>query len=76
MENKSDALEIMDNHCHVCFLEPIEDTIRGFKAEAKELGLSGLAVLSCPRTGKRESGSGPDLLENLKGLYLKECVRL
>ena len=76
MKNKNDDLKIIDNHCHFNFLEPIEDTVRGFKAEAKELGLSGLAVLSCPRTGKRESGSGPDLLENLKGLYLKERMRI
>ena len=63
-------IPVFDNHCHVCFPEPIEDTQRGFERYIQELGISALGILSAPRV--RHTGMDVDILENLKVLYLKE----
>lgn len=73
MDLKNDDLEIFDNHCHVIFKEPVEDTLNGFEQEAKELGISRYAILGCPRSGKYKE---PMVLENLKCLYLKERMSI
>lgn len=59
-----------DNHCHVCFPELIENTKRGFETHIEKLGLTGIGLLSCPRTS--HTGQEVDVLENLKILYLKD----
>lgn len=63
-------IPVMDNHCHVCFPEPIEDTVQGFESHIQELGISALGILSAPRVS--HTGMDVDILENLKVLYLKE----
>lgn len=68
---RRDDFEIFDIHCHVNFPQKIEETLEGFKERIKELNLDKMCILACPRTGKRENGI-VDILENLKGLYLKE----
>ena len=61
-----------DNHCHVCFPELIENTKRGFETHIEKLGLTGIGLLSCPRTS--HTGQEVDVLENLKILYLKQLI--
>lgn len=63
-------IPVFDNHCHACFPEPIEETLRGFEKHVQELGISTLGLLSAPRTS--HTGMDLDILENLKMLYLKE----
>lgn len=67
-------INILDNHCHVCFPEPIEDTVKGFEKVIKELQISELGLLSCPRSS--HSGVELDILENVKVLYIKERLSI
>ena len=61
---------IFDNHCHICFPELIDSTVQGFESHIKNLQLTEIGLLSCPRTS--HTGQEVDYLENLKVLYLKE----
>lgn len=63
-------MRILDNHCHVAFPEPIEDTVKGFEKVIQELQISEIGLLSIPRTS--HTGVELDILENLKMLYIKE----
>lgn len=63
-------IPVFDNHCHVCFPEPIDDTLRGFENHIRELGISTFGILSAPRVS--HNGVELDILENLKVLYLKD----
>ena len=67
-------IPILDNHCHVCFPEPIDDTLQGFESYVRELGISALSILSAPRVA--HTGMKLDILENLKVLYLKERMSI
>ena len=63
-------MKILNNHCHVCFPEPIEDTVKGFEKVIDELQIDEIGVLSAPRGC--HTGVELDILENLKMLYIKE----
>lgn len=63
-------IPVLDNHCHICFPEPIDDTLNGFESHVRELGISALSILSAPRV--THTGMELDILENLKVLYLKD----
>ena len=67
-------INILDNHCHVCFPEAIDDTVRGFEKVIEELHISEIGLLSCPLSS--HSGVEVDILENLKVLYIKECLSI
>ena len=73
MENKDNVLQIFDNHCHVRFIQPIDETLEGFEKEAKELGISRYAILACPSLGNDKE---PMILENLKCFYLKDRMSI
>lgn len=63
-------IPVLDNHCHICFPEPISVTLQGFEGYIRKLNLSALSLLSAPRAS--HTGVKVDILENLKVLYLKE----
>ena len=67
-------ITIMDNHCHVAFPEPIEDTVKGFEKAIDELQINAISVLSLPRCC--HTGVELDILENLKMLYIKEKLSI
>ena len=68
-------IKIIDNHCHICFPEPIEDTVKGFEREIDELQIDGIGLLSAPRV-ESHTGVKVDILENLKVLYIKERLSI
>lgn len=78
MEYESRSLRndipVFDNHCHVCFPEPIDVTLQGFENYIHKLNLSALGILSAPRV--HHTGVEVDILENLKVLYLKERLSI
>lgn len=71
-ENKKfkENFEILDNHCHVCFSLPIDETLEGFRKYTTELGISKIGILSCPATD--HAAKEVDVLENLEALYIKD----
>lgn len=68
-------IKIIDNHCHICFPEPIENTVKGFEKEIDELELDEIGLLSAPRV-ESHTGVKVDILENLKVLYIKERLSI
>ncbi len=64
-------IKIVDNHCHICFPESIDDTVKGFEKEICELQIDEIGLLSAPRV-ESHTGVKVDILENLKVLYIKE----
>lgn len=64
------ALYVLDNHCHVSFPQPIEESFDGYLYWFRELGISEAGMLSCPVSSHNETGM--DVLENMKILYLKD----
>ena len=78
MEYESRSLRndipVFDNHCHVCFPNPIDVILQGFENYIRELNLSALSILSGPRSS--HSDVEVDILENLKVLYLKERLSI
>lgn len=65
-----ERIPVMDNHCHLCFAQPIDESLRDYEHLAKRLSLSHINLLSCPSSSHSENGM--DILENLKILYLKD----
>lgn len=64
------SMTVMDNHCHICFAQPIEESLRDLEALLERLSISEIGLLACPLTSHCENGL--DILENLKVLYLKD----
>ena len=64
----------MDNHCHLCFPEPIDQSLRGMEEVLKKLSISRIGLLSVPRSSHNEPCH--DILENLKVLYIKDRLSL
>ena len=61
---------VLDNHCHVCFPQPIKDSCNDYQALFDQLGIREAALLSCPASGHNDTSM--DVLENMKVLYLKD----
>lgn len=68
------AIPVLDHHCHICFAQPIEDSLRDYESLFSRLGIHRAALLACPDSSHAESGV--DILENLKMLYLKERLSI
>ncbi len=64
----------MDNHFHLCFPQPLEDSLKGFEALCAQLSISRLGLLSVPRSDHNDPYH--DILENLKVLYIKDRLSL
>ena len=64
------SLYVLDNHCHVSFPQPIEESYSDYSRLFRELGICEAALLSCPPSGHGETPM--DVLENMKVLYLKD----
>ncbi len=63
-------IPVMDNHCHVCFPEPITESLENYRQLFAQLGIRQAGLLSCPASSHNKVGV--DVLENMKMLYLKE----
>jgi len=68
------SIPVMDNHCHVCFPEPINESLAGYESLFRRLSVGRANLLSCPSSSHAEDGM--DVLENLKILYLKERLSI
>ncbi len=64
------SIPVLDNHCHICFPQPINQSLTDYEALFNRLAVSRAGLLSCPSSSHTENGVDP--LENLKILYLKE----
>ena len=67
-------LPVLDNHCHLCFPQPIEESLDDYEALFSKLGIREAALLACPVSGHNENGY--DVTENLKILYLKDKMNV
>lgn len=67
-------IPVMDNHCHVCFPEPIDDSLRNYESLFHKLSIGRTGLLSCPASS--HNGGIQDILENLKMLYLKDRLSI
>lgn len=75
MTNQYDkTIPVLDHHCHICFAQPIEESVQGYEALFHRLGIHRAGLLSCPDSSHSEGGV--DILENLKMLYLKERLSI
>lgn len=63
---------VMDNHCHICFPAPLEDSVKEYRTLFAQLGIREAGLLSCPASSHADEDF--DVLENLKMLYLKETL--
>lgn len=68
------SIPVVDNHGHVYIQEPIEKTYEGFEARVASTGIRKLGMLSCPLP--TDLGMGPDIIENLKMLYIKDRLSI
>lgn len=68
------AIPVLDHHCHICFPQPINESLRDYEALFQELSIGEAGLLSCPSSSHNEGGT--DVLENLKMLYLKERLSI
>jgi len=68
------TISVMDNHCHLCFPEPIEDSVENYQKLFQTLAISRAGLLSCPVCDHSENGW--DISENAKILYLKDRLQL
>ena len=64
------TIPVLDNHCHVCFSQPIDESLADYEKLFRDLAIAEAGLLSCPESG--HSACGTDILENLKMLYLKD----
>jgi len=67
-------LPVLDNHCHLCFAQPIEDALSAYETLFSQLGIREAALLSVPFCSHNENGY--DATENLKVLYLKDKLSI
>ena len=67
-------MRVLDNHCHLCFPQPIEETLGAYEALFLQLGIREASLLSCPVCSHNENGY--DVTENLKVLYLKDKLNI
>lgn len=67
-------LKVLDNHCHLCFPQPIEESLTHYETLFSQLGIREAALLSCPTCSHNEDGY--DVTENLKILYLKDKLSI
>lgn len=67
-------IKIIDNHCHIFFPEKIDTTVQQTECMVNELGLEKIAILSYPHVHFPEQEW--DILENLKALYVKDCLNI
>lgn len=74
MHQYNPDIPVLDNHCHVCFPQPIEESLHCYEAQFSKLSISETGLLSCPSSSHNEGGM--DILENLKMLYLKEQLSI
>lgn len=65
---------VFDNHCHICFPQPIDESLRDYEKQFQDYGIREAGLLSCPNTSHCENGL--DILENLKTLYLKDRLSI
>lgn len=68
------GIPAMENHSHLCFPQPVDDSVKGFEALCAQLSISRLGLLSGPRSDHNEPYH--DILENLKVLYVKDRLSL
>ena len=68
------GLPILDNHCHLCFPQPIEESLIAYESLFSQLGIREAALLACPVCSHNENGY--DVTENLKILYLKDKLSI
>ena len=64
------SIPVFDNHCHICFPQKIDDSLRDYEVLFRRLSINRAGLLSCPCSGHNDVGI--DILENLKILYLKD----
>jgi len=74
MRQYNPAIPVLDNHCHVCFPQPIDESLHAYEVLFRELSIHEASLLSCPASSHNEGGM--DILENLKMLYLKERLSI
>ena len=63
-------IPVLDHHCHVCFPQRVEDSVKDYIKLYEELGIYEAAILSCPPSSHNDTYM--DKTENLKVLYLKD----
>ena len=68
------AMPVLDNHCHLCFPQPIEASLADYETLFSQLGIREAALLACPVCSHNENGY--DATENLKILYLKDKLSI
>ena len=68
------SFPVLDNHCHLCFPQPIDESLAAYEALFSQLGIREAALLACPFCSHNENGY--DVTENLKILYLKDKLSL
>jgi len=67
-------IPVLDNHCHVCFPQPIDESLHCYESIFGALSVHRAGLLSCPSSSHNEGGM--DILENLKMLYLKDRLSI
>ncbi len=68
------TIPMLDNHCHLCFPEHIEQALENYQKLFQELSISRAGLLSCPVCDHAENNW--DISENVKILYLKDRLQL
>ena len=66
--------KVLDNHCHICFAQNIEESLSDYEKLFSELSISEAGLLSCPDADHCENGFDPT--ENIKVLYLKSRLSI
>lgn len=66
---------VIDNHCHISFPQPIEETLACYEEVFQELGISAAGLLAGPGSSHCENKK-TDFTENLKMLYLKDRLSI